>query len=167
MDLPLRRSVCNLRQDVYSNSNSNFSSPYARNSGPFSLPVAQPPVNDTFHDSLHHDNITAEDATGVTLPAGTFTNGRISTSVTTIGRSVAQVPLQPIFLLLIFNLYTAPWAALLSAASAWEGILRYLGPLFIGFEGLASLIVVQVCGMTGVIHRRRLLMRTPLRNSVE
>jgi len=59
-----------------------------------------------------------------------------------------QVPLQPIFLLLIFNLYTAPWTALLSAASAWEGILRYLGPFFIGFEGLASLIVVQVCGVT-------------------
>lgn len=106
MDLPLRRSVCNLRQDVYSNSNSNFSSPYARNSGPFSLPVAQPPVNDTFHDSLHHDNITAEDATGVTLPAGTFTNGRISTSVITIraicgtGAITTYLPiahLQPIY----------------------------------------------------------------------
>jgi len=57
-----------------------------------------------------------------------------------------QVPLQPIFLLLIFNLYTSPWAALISAASAWEGILRYMGPFFIGFEGLASLIVVQKLG---------------------
>lgn len=65
---------------------------------------------------------------------------------------MAQVPLQPIFLLLIFNLYTAPWAALLSAASIWEGFLRYLGPLFIAFEGLASLIVAQVGGTAVVVH---------------
>ncbi|KAF8305248.1 hypothetical protein DL93DRAFT_2089670 [Clavulina sp. PMI_390] len=57
-----------------------------------------------------------------------------------------QVPLQPVFLLLIFNLYTAPWQALLSAASVWESILRFLGPIFIASEGIASLIVLQNLG---------------------
>ncbi|KAF9510412.1 hypothetical protein BS47DRAFT_1331710 [Hydnum rufescens UP504] len=57
-----------------------------------------------------------------------------------------QVPLHPLFLLFIFNLFSRPSYGLLTASSIWGSILRYGGPVFVGLEGLASLIVVQNLG---------------------
>ncbi len=59
-------------------------------------------------------------------------------------RTIFQVPLHPVFLLLVFNLYPQPRTALGTASSIWGGFLRYTGPVFGFLEGLASLIVVQV-----------------------
>ncbi|KAF8328228.1 uncharacterized protein EI90DRAFT_3146238 [Cantharellus anzutake] len=57
-----------------------------------------------------------------------------------------QVPLHPMFLLFIFNLYPHPCSPLQTASSLWGSVLRYTGPLFVFLEGLASLIAVQTLG---------------------
>lgn len=57
-------------QNVYPGSNPHLPSPNAGHSGPFGFPVTQPPINNTFHDSLHDDYSAPGDATVVTLSAG-------------------------------------------------------------------------------------------------
>ena len=57
---------------------------------------------------------------------------------------IFQVPLHPMFLIFVFNLYPQPNAALHTASSLWGSFLRYTGPVFGFLEGLASLIAVQV-----------------------
>lgn len=64
--------------------------------------------------------------------------------------SVLQVPMHPFLLLLCFNIFSSsvnPW--LLTAANWWGKALVFSGPLFIGMEGLSSLLVAQKIGQQG------------------
>ncbi|QRV76614.1 hypothetical protein RhiJN_04629 [Ceratobasidium sp. AG-Ba] len=60
--------------------------------------------------------------------------------------SFMQLPMHPIVLLTTFNLFSTPHKGLLTASSWWGKFLRWSSPLFIGLEGLASLIVIQFTG---------------------
>ncbi|KAJ2928750.1 hypothetical protein H1R20_g8161, partial [Candolleomyces eurysporus] len=64
--------------------------------------------------------------------------------------SVLQVPMHPFLLLLCFNIFSStvnPW--LLTAADWWGKALVYSGPIFIGMEGMSSLLVAQKLGQEG------------------
>ncbi|THH16807.1 hypothetical protein EW146_g3884 [Bondarzewia mesenterica] len=63
---------------------------------------------------------------------------------------VMQLPIQPFLLLVCFNVFsqTVP-PLLLSLASWWGTILTYSSPLFIIFEAMSSLLVVQKLGQVG------------------
>lgn len=58
--------------------------------------------------------------------------------------------MHPFLLLVCFNVFSSsvnPW--LLSAADWWGWGLTFSGPMFIGMEGLSSLLVVQKLGQEG------------------
>ena len=65
--------------------------------------------------------------------------------------SFLQVPMHPFILLLCFNIFSTtavnPW--LLTAANMWGHGLKFSGPLFIGMEGMSSLLVAQKIGQEG------------------
>lgn len=63
--------------------------------------------------------------------------------------AVLQVPMHPFLLLVCFNAFSSSsfnvtW--LVTAAKWWGELLKWSGPLFIGLEGLSSLLVAQKCG---------------------
>lgn len=63
--------------------------------------------------------------------------------------SFLQVPVHPFLLLLCFNLFSSSHEGILwfiSAAEWWGVFLRLSTPIFIGLEGISSLLVAQVCG---------------------
>ncbi|KAF8499445.1 hypothetical protein JB92DRAFT_2981410 [Gautieria morchelliformis] len=63
--------------------------------------------------------------------------------------SFLQVPVHPFLLLVCFNLFSSQQAAsswLLTAAEWWGQCLRLLTPIFIGLEGISSLLVAQSWG---------------------
>lgn len=58
--------------------------------------------------------------------------------------------MHPFLLLLCFNIFSSavnPW--LVSAANLWGKALVFSGPLFIGMEGMSSLLVAQKIGQEG------------------
>ncbi|TEB35212.1 hypothetical protein FA13DRAFT_1449255 [Coprinellus micaceus] len=65
--------------------------------------------------------------------------------------SFLQVPMHPFLLLLCFNIFSTstvnPW--LVTAANLWGKALKFSGPLFIGMEGMSSLLVAQKVGQEG------------------
>ncbi|KAK7468847.1 hypothetical protein VKT23_003348 [Stygiomarasmius scandens] len=64
--------------------------------------------------------------------------------------SVLQLPMHPILLLLVFNLFSSsldPW--ILFATGWWETALKFSGPIFIMLEGMSSLLVAQKIGQEG------------------
>ncbi|KAF5337310.1 hypothetical protein D9611_003168 [Ephemerocybe angulata] len=64
--------------------------------------------------------------------------------------SVLQVPMHPFLLLLCFNVFSSTVSpVLLTAADWWGKALVFSGPLFIGMEGLSSLLVAQKIGQEG------------------
>lgn len=63
--------------------------------------------------------------------------------------SFLQVPVHPFLLLLCFNLFSSQQAGsswLLTAAEWWGQCLRLWTPIFIGLEGISSLLVAQSWG---------------------
>ncbi|KAF8528003.1 hypothetical protein BU17DRAFT_39197 [Hysterangium stoloniferum] len=63
--------------------------------------------------------------------------------------SFLQVPVHPFLLLVCFNLFSSQQGGsswLLTAAEWWGQGLRFSTPVFIGLEGISSLLVAQSCG---------------------
>ncbi|CEL57882.1 putative protein C23C11,01 OS=Schizosaccharomyces pombe (strain 972 / ATCC 24843) GN=SPAC23C11.01 PE=4 SV=1 [Rhizoctonia solani AG-1 IB] len=63
--------------------------------------------------------------------------------------SFMQLPMHPVVLLTTFNLFSTPRQSLLTASSWWGKCLRWSSPLFVGMEGMASLLVIQFTGRKG------------------
>ena len=67
-----------------------------------------------------------------------------------------QLPVQPVLLLLAFNLASSSSAsAVYDLAAAWGQILRWWTPAFMAMEGIASIIVAQASGRTGRVLAER------------
>ncbi|THV07734.1 hypothetical protein K435DRAFT_911733 [Dendrothele bispora CBS 962.96] len=63
---------------------------------------------------------------------------------------VMQLPMHPILLLFVFNVFSSSLdPGILSATGLWETVLKLFGPLFIILEGMSSLIVAQKIGQEG------------------
>ncbi|KAG8738455.1 hypothetical protein FRC10_006831 [Ceratobasidium sp. 414] len=60
--------------------------------------------------------------------------------------SFMQLPMHPVVLLTTFNLFSTPHKGLLTASAWWGKCLRWSSPLFVGMEGMASLLVIQFTG---------------------
>ncbi|KAG8934494.1 hypothetical protein FRC03_007140 [Tulasnella sp. 419] len=60
-----------------------------------------------------------------------------------------QLPVHPVILLLSFNLFSNPPRYLVTLAAIWGKALRLWTPVFVGMEGLASLLVIQSTGRKG------------------
>ncbi|KAG9126965.1 hypothetical protein FRC07_001183 [Ceratobasidium sp. 392] len=54
--------------------------------------------------------------------------------------------MHPVVLLTTFNLFSTPHKSLLAASAWWGKCLRWSSPLFVGMEGMASLLVIQFTG---------------------
>ncbi|KAF8609553.1 hypothetical protein BDV93DRAFT_518358 [Ceratobasidium sp. AG-I] len=63
--------------------------------------------------------------------------------------SFMQLPMHPVVLLTTFNLFSTPRESLLTMSAWWGKCLRWSSPLFVGMEGLASLLVIQFTGRKG------------------
>lgn len=63
--------------------------------------------------------------------------------------SFMQLPMHPVVLLTTFNLFSTPHKTLLTMSAWWGKCLRWSSPLFVGMEGLASLLVIQFTGRKG------------------
>ncbi|KDQ16792.1 hypothetical protein BOTBODRAFT_621434, partial [Botryobasidium botryosum FD-172 SS1] len=68
---------------------------------------------------------------------------------------ILQLPMHPFLLLLSFNLFSEPIPTLFKAADLWGTALRYWTPVFVGMEGLASLVLVQSSGRKGRLWAER------------
>ncbi|KAG8878628.1 hypothetical protein FRB98_006033 [Tulasnella sp. 332] len=69
-----------------------------------------------------------------------------------------QLPVHPFLLLFSFNLFASSSSSrwwLLDGAQLWGKALRLWTPIFVGMEGLASIIVIQATGKTGRVMAER------------